>query len=158
MIKQIQASDLERCLSVIRESFATVAKEFNLTEQNCPTHTSFTKIEKLEYRMEIGNFMYGYFDNGGIVGYVSLEDKGGGVFELKNLAVLPEYRHKGFGAQLLGFCKEKARELGGSKITIDIIEENTVLKDWYAASGFVHTGTKTFGHLPFTAGYMECRV
>ena len=32
MIKQIQISELERCLFVIRESFATVAKEFNITD------------------------------------------------------------------------------------------------------------------------------
>lgn len=34
-------------------------------------------------------------------------------------------------------------------------EENTILKTWYAANGFVHTGTKKFKHLPFTTGYME---
>jgi len=41
MIKQIQCSDFERCLSVIQESFADVANEFKLTKENCPNHTSF---------------------------------------------------------------------------------------------------------------------
>ncbi len=39
-----------------------------------------------------------------------------------------------------------------------IIEENTVLKNWYIANGFVHTGTKKFDHLPFTTGYLEWKV
>ena len=51
------------------------------------------------------------------------------MFELRHLAILPEYRHKGFGKTLLDFCKAKVKELGGSKITLGIMEENTVLKD-----------------------------
>jgi len=43
-------------------------------------------------------------------------------------------------------------------ITIGIIEENTRLKEWYKAYGFVHTGTKKFEHMPFTAGFMELNV
>ena len=76
MIKQIQASALENCLSVIRESFASVAKKFNLTEENCPTHTSFIKLRDLENHMNSGYLMYGYFDNDRIISYVSLENKG----------------------------------------------------------------------------------
>ena len=47
---------------------------------------------------------------------------------------------------MLDFCKAKVRELGGNIITIGIVEENTILKDWYAANGFVHTGIKKFDH------------
>ena len=39
-----------------------------------------------------------------------------------------------------------------------IIEESVVLKNWYIANGFVHTGTKKFDHLPFTCGYLERRI
>lgn len=41
---------------------------------------------------------------------------------------------------------------------IGIIEENSVLKDWYTADGFVHTGTERVDHLPFTGGYLERSV
>ena len=74
---------------------------------------------------------------------------------MNDVAILSEYRHFGYGKALLDFCKDKIKELGGSKITIGIVEENTVLKDWYAANEFIHTGTKQFEHLPFTVGYME---
>ena len=102
--------------------------------------------------------MYGYYLNNSIIGYVSLENKGNSIFELRNLSVLPEYRHKGCGKQLLDFCKAKVRELNGNKITISIIEENTMLKDWYILNNFVHTGTKLFDHIPFTVGFMECTI
>lgn len=38
MIRNVHAADLPACLEVIRKSFATVAEEFGLTPENCPTH------------------------------------------------------------------------------------------------------------------------
>ena len=102
--------------------------------------------------------MYGLYENEQLVGYVSISKEADGVYEMHNLAVLLEYRHKGYGKKLLDFCMAKISELDGDKVTISITEENTVLKNWYAVYGFVHTGTKKFEHLPFTSGYMELEV
>ena len=73
----------------------------------------------------------------------------------EKLAVLPQYRHNGYGKKLIAFAKEKAKEMGAAKITIGIIEENARLKNWYASNGFIHTGTREFSHLPFIVGFME---
>ncbi len=89
---------------------------------------------------------------------MSLTDTGNGGYEMNDVSILPEWRHYGYGKRMIDFCKEKVKELSGNKITIGIVEENTVLKDWYTANGFIHTGTKIFEHLPFTVGYMEWRV
>ena len=60
---------------------------------------------------------------------------------------------------MIEFAKEYAqKELRANKITIGIIEENTVLKKWYEESGFVSTGTKASPHLPFTVGFMEVKL
>lgn len=155
MIKQLEYSDLESCLRVIRESFASVASDFKLTEQNCPNHTSFITLEKLQNQSNKGTQMFGYFCDDKIVGYVSLSKIDNLAYELNNLAVLPDYRHKGYGKELMDFCKAKVKELGGDKITIGIINENAALKDWYAAYGFINTGTHRFEHLPFIVGRME---
>ncbi len=40
-------------------------------------------------------------------------------------------------------------------MTLGMVEENTVLSNWYASSGFLHTGVKKFDFFPFTCGYME---
>lgn len=155
MIRMLKYSDLDSCVKVIRKGFATVARDFKLTEQNCPNHTSFMTLEKLQNQFNKGSQMFGYFCDDEIVGYVSLTQIDTLTFELNNLAVLPDYRHKGYGKELMDFCKAKVKELGGDKITIGIIEENATLKDWYAAYGFVHTGTQEFEHLPFMVGRME---
>ena len=36
-----------------------------------------------------------------------------------------------------------------------IAEENTLLRKWYEAHGFVHTDTQKFDFFAFTCGYME---
>ena len=154
----IGEEQLESCAGVIRKSFAIVAHEFGVTEENCPGHTSFIDVERLRLQFRRGYLMYGYFSEGEIVGYISLNKNSDTSFEIKNLCILPEYRHKGYGKELLNICKSKVKELGGRKITIGIIEENIKLREWYTAYGFIHTGTKKFEQLPFTVGFMELYV
>jgi hypothetical protein len=52
-------------------------------------------------------------------------------------------------------CPTDYDPLGAAKLGIAIIEENTVLRDWYVKNGCRPTGTKKFGHLPFTVGFLE---
>ena len=159
MITQIKNTEvLQECLEVIHRSFKTVAEEFGLTPENCPKHTSFMPIYFLTTQMERGWHMFGLYHENQLVGYMSLSKEGENVYELHNLAVLPEFRHKGFGKNMLDFAKETAKNLGGNTIKIGIIEESTVLKEWYMANGFVHTGVRKFDHLPFTSGYLECNL
>ena len=163
MIKQLGQKDLQIASEVIRASFATVAKDMNLTEENCPRHTSFiTTPERLQNHLDWGWLLYGLYDEEceeKLVGYVSLSNESNEsekIYELHNIGVLPEYRHKNYGKQLLEHCKTKVRELNGDKIILSMIEENTVLKNWYISNGFIHTGTKKFDSMPlFTVGYME---
>lgn len=157
-INKVTKEKLPECLDVIHQSFATVAADFGLTEENCPKHTSFIPISYLETQMKWGWLMFGLYTDERIIGYMSLSKEADKVYELHNLAVLPEFRHLGFGTQLLDYAKETVKSLGGSKIKIGIIEESTVLKNWYITNGFEHVGTKKFDHLPFTSGYLEWKV
>ena len=158
MIFEVEREELEEALSVIHKSFETVAKEFNLTKENCSKHTSFMPLSFLETQIEWGWKMYGLYAGKKIIGYMSLSKADEESYELHNLCVIPEYRHKGFGKMLLDFAKDKIIELGGNRIKIGIIEESTRLKEWYISNGFVHIGTKKFEHLPFTSGYLEWKA
>jgi len=159
MIKQLDQSDILLAVDVIRASFLTVAEEMGITEENCPRYVGFvTTVERLQTQLDWGWQQYGCFQDDKLVGYVSVSKESDGVFEIHNLAVLPNCRHKGYGKQLLNYCALKIRESGGNKINISIVEENTVLKNWYLDYGFVHIGTKKFDHLPFTSGYMEMDI
>lgn len=155
MIYEVEKDELSECLAVIHQSFKTVADTFGLTRENCPRHTSFIPLSFLESQMNWGWHMYALYAGKKIIGYMSLSKEGEDVFELHNLAVLPEYRHNGFGKLLLDHAKNAVRSMGGKVIRIGIIEESSILKRWYISNGFVHTGTKKFDHLPFTSGYLE---
>ena len=99
--------------------------------------------------------MYAYYDGEQPVGYYSLLLLENHECELNNLCVAPYHRHRGIGETLLAHAVQTAETLGCTKIKIGIVEENAVLKQWYARFGFLHTGTKKFDFFPFTCGYME---
>ena len=162
MIRQVTKEDLEECLHVIRAGFGTVAEEFHLTKENCPTNGAFMTMERLSADFASGKPMVAAVLDGKIVGFAELEDKGvkesDRVFEFQKIAVVPEYRHCGVGKNLLNTVKGKAREMGAEVLSIGIIEENTVLRNWYLENGFEHLGTRVFEHLPFTVGFMQMKL
>jgi len=156
MIKQLKPVDFPLVVEVIRSSFATVAKEFELTEQNCPMYTSYsTTVEKLERRNKMGMLIYGLYNDELLIGSVTISKNDKHECEILNLAVLPEYRHKGYGKQLLFFCIEKAKEMKCSRIWFSFNADNAVLKNWYIENGFVLTELKRLDVFPFNIGYME---
>ncbi|MEE3314798.1 MAG: GNAT family N-acetyltransferase [Treponema sp.] len=158
MIRQINKDDVAECVEVIRASFKTVADAFGFTEENAPRFTAFATTEEriLNQLENEGRPMYAYFsDDGKMIGYYSLLLQDNNECELNNLCVLPEYRHNKIGVQLLQDAYIEAKKYKCKKINIGIVEENTVLRNWYEENGFVHTGTQKFDFFPFTCGYME---
>ena len=69
--------------------------------------------------------------------------------------MLPEYRHEHIGEKLINDAFDRAKALDCIKMNIGIVEENTILRNWYEMLGFQHIGTKKFDFFPFTCGYME---
>ena len=157
MIKEVQQNELCECVKVIRESFKTVADELGFTAENAPRFTEFaTTEERLNWHLNGEHRpMYAFCDDNIIVGYYSLLLQDNNECELNNVCVLPAYRHKGIGKVLLNHAFQIAEETGCKKMNIGIVEENVVLRKWYEAYGFVHTGTQKFDFFPITCGYME---
>ncbi len=159
MIIQIKDKEqLNICLDIIRRSFATVAEEFSLTESNCPSHTAFMTIDKLEKQFDEDRLMFLFYQADTPVGYFSLAKCNADEWELNNLAVLPEHRHFGIGKAMVDYAVARVKKYDGNKISIGIIEENTKLKEWYLKLGFKHISTRKFEHLPFTVGFMELEI
>ena len=157
MIKRVEEQDIAECVKVIKESFATVAKEFGFTVENAPRFTAFATTEdRLKHQLlEENRPMYAFYDNENIVGYYSLLVQDNNECELNNLSVIPAYRHRGIGEDLLKHAFKIAKESNCNKINIGIVEENNVLRKWYESFEFVHISTQKFDFFPFTCGYME---
>lgn len=156
MIRAIEKSEIPACARVIRESFRTVAEEFGITEENAPRFTAFAVTEeRLLYQLETERRpMFGFFENGNVIGYYSLA-YGDGECELNNLCVLPAWRHQGTGEALLKHAFAQAKKFGCTKMNIGIVAENEVLRSWYESFGFVFAGSKKFDFFPFTCGYFS---
>ncbi|MGI5887736.1 MAG: GNAT family N-acetyltransferase [Syntrophomonadaceae bacterium] len=96
-----EEKDLLASVKVIRESFATVAKEFKLTKECAPTNAAFIEFEDLLRIKEQGVCLFGLNKEGVQIGFFSIEDNPDGLYYLNKLAVLPAYRHKGYGGFIL---------------------------------------------------------
>lgn len=77
--------------------------EFGITIENGPRFTAFaTTEERLHWHLDGEHRpMYAFCDNEKIVGYYSLLLQDNNECELNNLCVIPAYRHKGIGEELL---------------------------------------------------------
>ena len=102
--------------------------------------------------------MFVYEADGILCGYYSLLIQENGECELNNLAVLPEFRHKGIGRQLLEHSYLTAQNNGCRIMNIGIVEENKKLRKWYEDTGAIHVGTHKFDFFPFTCGYLQKKL
>lgn len=156
MIKQITSdSELHESLNIIRTSFLTETGKFGITEQNCPVHPAYMAFEQLKELKAKGNLMFGLFESQRQVGFVSIRPKDDRSFSLEKLSVLPEYRHKGLGRKLVQFVFDYARKQEGNIVSLALVNEHAILKNWYQQFGFKETEIKRYDHLPFTVCFME---
>ena len=156
--KITEETGMKESVRVIRSSFQTVVDEFKLTEENSPTNPAFITYEKIGELFKKGVNLFGLFEENRQVGFLALEKADEKAYYLEKLAIIPEFRHKGFGKSLLDFAFDFVKKQNGEKISIGIINENKILKNWYLNYGFVETGLKRFEHLPFTVCFMEKRA
>ena len=176
MIREIRReSEHAEVARLMRRSFGTVARELGLTEESAPTNPAFVTVERLRAFLKRGAKLFGLFDQGEIIGCVAIEPSedaapGGtaaavagaagaeGVYYLERLAVAPERRHCGHGSALLAYAVDRIQKAGGRVVSIALIDDNRVLKEWYREKGFVETGRRRFDHLPFEVCFMSRKL
>ena len=154
----IDKNELRSSARVVRNAFRTVALDFNLTRENNPTHPSFMTTGRLRKDRNRGVRFFGLFLEGRQIGLIAIERADATLYYIERLAVLTEYRHRGHGRRLMEFALEYIKANGGTKVSIGIINEQTVLKDWYKGLGFEEMSTREFTHLPFTVCFMEREI
>jgi len=145
-------------MNVIRKSFATVAEDFSLTRENAPTNPAFIEIPHLQKMREKGITMLGVFYETLQIGFVAIEKNETNSYHMERLAVLPEYRHRGYGRQIVEYVTEYVAVHGGEAVLIGVIGDHKILKSWYHELGFMEFDTKRFAHLPFPVCYMKKRI
>ena len=148
--------DFAEAAAVVRSGFQTQARRFGLTRENCPAHPSFADAGRLQKIPESGGVFFCSYRDNSVVGCVAVEPSRDqdGTWYLEKLVVTPECRSTGLGSLLLEHGCHAAKEFGGSKVSIGLIDSDEELKAWYQNRGFEPTGTRDFEHLPFTVCFM----
>ncbi len=157
-IREVTGDSLETNADIIRKSFGTAAGELGINLDNAPMYPAFTTAERLGELRSRGAEFFGLFIDDVPAGFVAVEKEKDGKYYMKRLAVLPEYRHGGCGKELVDFTIDYVKNKGIEKLYIAIVNEQTVLKDWYQGMGFRETSVKTFERLPFTVCFMELDI
>lgn len=159
MIKKVSFDDdFLVYTKLLNSSFATVAVEFGLTMENCPTNNAFITKEKLRFELSEKDREFFYFEeNNLVIGFIAIEKSSSrqNTFYIEKVAVHPEYRNKGIGKQLMDFATQKIVELKGIEISIGVINSNSNLKRWYQNQGFKITEIRYYEHLPFRVCLMS---
>ena len=155
IIKEASIQDAQKIAEIVCCSNKDVAQQFNLTFENSPKHPSFCTKEWVISDFERGaEYFICYIDNQP-VGCVAFEQPDPDTIYLNRLSVLPNHRHQGIGAALVNYIIEYSKSKKASYISIGIIAEHTVLKNWYSMLGFTEGDIQKFEHLPFDVLYMQ---
>jgi GNAT superfamily N-acetyltransferase len=154
-IREISGASLETSVAIIREAFVAVTGELGITEENCPRFPAYTTVVDLNEKRDRGAKFFGAFAGGRQVGIILVEREEDGRYFAKRLAVLPEYWHRGLGERLMVRAIECVRDYGVAKINIAIVNEQTILKDWYLGMGFREVAVEVIDFLPFNVGFLE---
>ncbi len=77
------------------------------------------------------------------------------LLNIHDFAVVPAYRGRGVGKQLLGRVKQLARNLGCCKITLEVLQANAPGKGLYTSQGFE---PYTLGAQNGPAVLMQCPI
>ncbi len=153
-IREAKEKDIALLAGLIRDSFKEVADRFNLSRENTPTHPSFCTDEWVESAMEKGIRFFVSGSENVPCGCAAMEEAGSGVCYLERLAVLPLYRRRGYGAALVSYILDQARESGADRVEIAVISDQLELIDWYYKLEFSEKNKARFEHLPFEVTFM----
>ncbi|MDR1464201.1 MAG: GNAT family N-acetyltransferase [Oscillospiraceae bacterium] len=146
--------------ALLHQGFGTVAAEFGLTQENCPSNPAFLpEAALLEQLTRHGTRCFGIPDEhsgqGEWLGFAAIWPLRNQTWELTRLCVAPLLRHAGLGRMLLDAASEAAWTNGAQTLHIGIVDGNTRLKTWYQAYGFRETALKHYPRLPFTVCEMS---
>lgn len=153
-------SELSNLRFLINKAYKTVADEMKLTKENAATNPAFISEKDIIEHVRVKNLEYlGYYEKNKLIGCYALERASSLTYYLERLCVLPESRHRKIGEQLLYHSCSRVKDvLGGKEISIGIIDENTLLKEWYIQYGFEETGKKIFDHFPFNVCFLAIKL
>ena len=148
----------EAIIEILNKSFITVAEEYGYTIKNAPKFTAFTNCDTIINEIRDGLKIFVYKKRGKMVGCAGNINCLNGIYEIKNFAVLPDFRHKGIGKKLLAYNEKEIKKIGGKTVEVGFLNNNDKLKQWFKKYGYNEIGIKEIKGLPYKICIMQKKV
>ncbi len=162
IINKFSINEIEDYLSLIKKSFQTVAEELQMTKGIFPASGAFFDKNGFHKLLNKGAQLFGLYHKDDtvrqLIGCVAINSKDGRKYKIMKLAILPDYRKKGYGSLLMNFIEEYIFVLGGQAISLGMVLENEVLKNWYINRNYQIIKTSPYKKTNFNICFMEKRI
>lgn len=154
----IQIDNAQLITEIVNNSFRTVALMYGYTKELVPTFPAFIHSDVIQKQLDNGLIIYGYIQDENIVGCAGYKYFKDDIYKIERLAVIPKYRHLGIGKQLVEYVEQQIGECKGKIAEIEIVDNNTRLREWYKMLGFEEIRIDIYEHLPFKVCVMDKKV
>lgn len=149
LIREAVATDAKKVLDYMHQ----INKETKnlLREPGEFTKTISEEEKYLEYTsLSKDNYMFSVWDEDKLISVTGFH--GSSLNRIKHkvefgMSVLKEYQQQGIGTKLMEVLCEKAKEMGKTKIELDVREDNLSAIKIYQKSGFQQEGIRSQGFL-----------
>jgi len=148
-------------VAVLRAGFESVREQFGITAENNPHYPVYWEVGDVARAVARPAQLLGVEVDAALVGcaFAGPSRRRERCWELRHLAVIPEFRHRGIGEALIRAAVECAAADGADVLRIGIVAENLRLSQWYARLGFrVVSRGESYPPLPFTVDRLELPV
>ena len=145
LIREMTLEDIAQAVEIEKSCFSTPWSENSFRDSIKREDTLFLVCE--EDALDSGKYITGYVGM-----YISFDEA-----NITNVAVLPEYRKKGYANTLISFAKERMREKEVEHIFLEVRVSNLPAISLYEKQGFQNLGVrKNFYDHPREDAYIMC--
>lgn len=148
-------------VTVLQAGFESVREQFGITAENNPHYPVYWDVGDVARVVARPAQLLGVEVDSALAGcaFVGPSRRREGCWELRHLAVIPEFRHRRIGEALIRAAAECAAADGAAVLRIGIVAENLRLRQWYSRLGFrVVSRGESYPPLPFTVDRLELPV
>lgn len=160
-IKGFKKEEARSYIEVIQGAFKPVAESLKMTKENFPGSGAFFTKDNLNNLLDKKADIFGLYcieDEECLIGTLVISSKDKLKYKIEKLAVLPAYRHRGYGRELMCFAESFISKKGGDKANLGLVLENDQLLKWYESLGYTVKKRKPYRHSVFTIAFMEKKL
>ncbi|GEM_PF-76784 len=138
-ITKAHVSDADTIAALLRTGYTPHKKILNLTAEEWKQYPAHVRAADIRSAMKSADIYIGYYNNKAVATVnISPALFNDSVREIKRLTVLPRYRHRGFGIQMIRFCETMLRRNACREAWLGFIAHDVGLRKYYTQLGYVY--------------------